>query len=182
LPRLLASIASAKTMNNVGKAAYIQWAEEQSRLLDSGDSDSSSSPLVVKYTAAQRGLPGSPRRNGMVLDASVRSIFSMRAACSPHNRRQNPDKYQICGVYHSPLQLSWACWLTILQRRHRTPISTPLPARGRNSYLHRCRTCPSSQQALWLPGRALRAPQAGSTAESFLLTVPPNPSGACWPR
>jgi hypothetical protein len=103
LPRLLASIASAKTMNSVGKAAYIQWAEEQSRLLDSGDSDSSSSPLAVKHTAAQRGLPGSPRRNGMVLDASVRSIFSMRAACSPHNHRQNPDKYQICGVSHLPL-------------------------------------------------------------------------------
>jgi hypothetical protein len=40
----------------------------------------------------------------MVLDASVRSIFSMRATCSPHNRRQNPDKYQICGVSHFPLR------------------------------------------------------------------------------
>jgi hypothetical protein len=96
-PRLVA----AKTMNTAGKAVYLQRAEEQSRLPDEGDSDSSSSPLVTKRSTAasmtQRGLPGSPRRNGMVLDVNVRSMFS-RAARSPQSRGRSPGRYQRCGA------------------------------------------------------------------------------------
>ena len=86
-------------MNSIGRAAYTQWADGQRSVLDDedGDSDGSSSPLVKRQpapSAAQRQLPGSPRRNGMVLDASLRSLFSMRAAGDLRSRSRSPDKYQ----------------------------------------------------------------------------------------
>lgn len=103
---LLASPASAETMNSIAKAVHVQWSGGQSTALDDGDSDSSSSPLVTKHTAAaaaQRGLPGSPRRNGMVLDVNVRSLFSMRASCDSRGGRfsQNPERYQSCAAASS---------------------------------------------------------------------------------
>ena len=88
-------------MNSIVRAAYTQWADGQRSVLEheDGDSDGSSSPLVTRQLApgaAQRELPGSPRRNGMVLDASLRSIFSMRAAGHLRSRSRSPDKYQGC--------------------------------------------------------------------------------------
>ncbi len=98
-------------MDRIAKDSCLQWADGQGRTLDDrhedgdgerdGDSDSSSSPLVTKHLVpvmGQKGLPGSPRRNGMVLDANVRSIFSLRAAYDfrgrSRSRSQSPTKYQ----------------------------------------------------------------------------------------
>ena len=100
---LLASIRirQDKAMNSIVRAAYTQWAHGQRRVLDDedGDSDGSSSPLVTRQLApgaVQKELPGSPRRNGMVLDANLRSIFSMRAAGDLRSQSRSPDKCQGC--------------------------------------------------------------------------------------
>jgi hypothetical protein len=109
---LFASVSSAKTMNIAGSpAGYLRWAEHESRLLDKdGVGESSTSPLSVAKAASgsgahavQKGLLGSPRRNGIVLDdANVRSILSMRAACESRqawccSRSPSPDRYHACG-------------------------------------------------------------------------------------
>ncbi len=109
---LLASIRirQDKTMNSIVRAAYTQWTDGQRRVLndEDGDSDGSASPLVTRHPApgaAQREVPGSPRRNGMVLDANLRSIFSMRAAGDLRSRSRSPDKHQGCGLPTPPFSL-----------------------------------------------------------------------------
>ncbi|KAK4120971.1 hypothetical protein N657DRAFT_132186 [Parathielavia appendiculata] len=86
-------------MNKVGEPTCMDWAMEQGRSFDDGESDSPLNPLVSKHSTpaatAQGGQsPGSFRRNGVVLDLNVRSLFSISAARSPQNRSRTPDRYQ----------------------------------------------------------------------------------------
>jgi hypothetical protein len=96
---LFGSILIMVAFGSTSKQSPSQWADDHTTLTNDADSDSSSSPLVVRHPASfgtPKRFTSSPRRNGIVLDANVRSLFGLKSPSSPRRWSRGPDRIPTC--------------------------------------------------------------------------------------